>query len=337
LSEDFLLLDVEERREVYGAVAVELGVPGEILEKDVWICWALEVLFGDPDRLPMAFKGGTSLSKVFGAINRFSEDIDLTVAVPSADFGEGRIPTSRNRLDKLRDTLLGELAEYLRDHVTPRLATAASAVPGFPDDAVVMSAADTIDLAYPSCFPKQKCYLTERVKLEFGARNILEPSDRHMLRPYIAASLDAEIRLPMATVDVLSPERTFWEKATLAHDECGRGAWYRGAERISRHWYDLAVLADHPIGVGAIGNTALLVDVVRVKTAFFRRRTSNYDDCLSGGLRILPDADGLAALRQDYDAMIEAGMFSTAPPPFDAVVERLVRLEQTINSQRART
>lgn len=96
LAETFLHLDPHDRREVYAAAAAQLSYPDFVLEKDTWICWALDALFS-AGGYEMAFKGGTSLSKVFDAIRRFSEDIDLTVMVPSARFGEGEIPTSAER------------------------------------------------------------------------------------------------------------------------------------------------------------------------------------------------------------------------------------------------
>lgn len=334
LSEDFLHLPSEERKEVYDSLSSEIGLPPEILEKDVWICWALEVLFSDPAHLPMAFKGGTSLSKVYRAISRFSEDIDLTVAVPSADFSDGKLPTTRGKIDKLRAVLSGELADYLRGHVAPLLYTAVLAFPDAPVDVVLMEAdGETIVLDYPSCYEKSGGYLRERVKLEFGARNILEPNERHDLVPFLRPFLRAETALPTATVDVLSAKRTFWEKATLAHDACGRDEWRGGIERLSRHWYDLGILADHAIGTEALADRSLLADVVRIKTVFFKNSTSDYAACLTGGIRILPGPGGLVDLERDYNAMTNAGMFSEDPPTFELLVERLARLENEINRQ----
>lgn len=335
MPERFLLLDDRDRRDAYEATAQHFGLPGAVVEKDVWICWVLGVLFGEPepDRYPMVFKGGTSLSKVFGAIFRFSEDIDLTIGAAPASFAGGEIPDSRNQRDKLRSKVEGELQLHLDHSVEPLLAAALNEIAGSAPHSVEREGADVVWVEYPSCYAGEVDYIRERIKLEYGARNRIEPNERHTITPYLADVLDADVTLPTAQVDVLSPKRTFWEKATLAHDMCNRAEWDANAGRVSRHWYDLAMLADHDIGLDALADRELLADVVKVKDAFYRRKTSDYGACLSGGMRLLPDDEGIHALTVDYERMIEAGMFSTTPLPFDAIVERVALLEAAINAE----
>jgi hypothetical protein len=302
-----------------------------VLEKDVWICWALDVLFSEDDHLPMAFKGGTSLSKVYEVIDRFSEDIDVTVTVESVP----EIPASRNKRDELRERLEDKLKDHLENRVVPLLEDALTGYAEEPASCVLMPDAETIILDYPSCYVKQGAYIAERVKIEFGARNEITPNEPHAVVPYITEAFgdgDAPV-LPVAAVDVLSATRTFWEKATLAHDECNRGALDReSAERISRHWYDLAKLSESEIGARALSqDLGLLHDVVRVKTAYYKRRTSHYEDCVTGGMRLVPDSSGLDALRSDYQVMIDSEMFRGEPPSFDWVMDKVRILESTIN------
>jgi hypothetical protein len=125
--------------------------------------------------------------------------------------------------------------------------------------------------------------------------------------------------------------RTFWEKATLIHVECQRPELRLGSDRLSRHWYDLARLADHEIGRKALTDIVLLRDVLHIKETFYRSSISRYDLCLSGQLRLVPQAGLLEALRQDYQAMQNAQMFYGAVLSFAEVVERLTVLEQEIN------
>ena len=242
MSEEFLHLPAAERQEVYGKAAQETGMPTGILEKDVWICWILDVLFNDPGRAPLVFKGGTSLSKLFNAIDRFSEDIDLTVRFPAND--PNAVTWSRSKRDQLRDQLNAELRVYLESTIVPLLTDALAPFAEYPAELVSMPDAETVIVDYPSCYDGSGGYVAERVKLEFGCRNQLEPNQSHEVRPYITCVLaDVDVVVPSATVDALAPQRTFWEKATLAHDECNRDNWERhGAARISRHWYDLAKL-----------------------------------------------------------------------------------------------
>lgn len=148
------------------------------------------------------------------------------------------------------------------------------------------------------------------------------------------STLFSEIEFPQATIDVLSPQRTYWEKATLIHDECQRPADKprNGSARLSRHWYDLARLADHEIGRAAVQNVPLLQQVIDTKNRFYRYGFSNYGKCLAGQMQLVPDAAVLASLEEDYRAMESSGMFYGEPPTFDAIVDLLRTLELEINA-----
>jgi hypothetical protein len=113
-----------------------------------------------------------------------------------------------------------------------------------------------------------------------------------------------------------------------------RQRWHDG-DRFARHWYDLAMLADHEIGAAALTNRELLEDVVRIKNALWYRSNAQYDLCLDGKCRLVPHGNLLAGLQRDYDQMITSGMFSLAPPTFDEVIAKLHRLESRINHSRS--
>jgi len=286
-----------------------------------------------PNRKAMAFKGGTSLSKVFSAINRFSEDIDVTIdhrdLIPDID----PFDDSRSRNQRKRDA--SELQEAVRRYVVEVIA------PHFQDcldaqfvgqgiKASAVENGDELHVLYPSALDASNPYLKELVKLEFGGRNITDPKMEHEVKP-ILASLVPKVQFPVAMVDVLSGERTFWEKATLAHVECNKAS-VRGAERLSRHWYDLYVLADHSIGRSALQDRALLADVVKYKKVFYNSATANYDECLTGEFKLVPSEEGLASLRGDYEAMVSARMIYGPMPDFAEIVERLKSLTVEINA-----
>ena len=137
--------------------------------------------------------------------------------------------------------------------------------------------------------------------LEFGGRNVIDPNEQYEIAPDIAA-LTEGLDYPRAAVTVLSPELTFWEKATLVHVECHRRRLANSPERLSRHWFDLVCLAGHDVGRAALANRALLEDVVRHKSVFFHAGYAHYDHCLDGRLRLVPDDDQLGGLRSDYEA-----------------------------------
>jgi len=325
VADQLLHASQDDRRDVYIAAGGSLGIPAAIVEKDVWICWTLDVLFSNPDALPMAFKGGTSLSKAFSAIKRFSEDIDLTIGFEEL---ARELPASRKQRNLLGDRLRGRVADHVEHVVQPLVARALN--DEFSEGQVTILDGETLIVDYPSCFEKRGGYVFESVKVEFGGRNSIEPHEQHRLTTYVA-NLDFDVEVPVCVVDVLSPARTFWEKVTLAHAECGLSEWRHDGDRFARHWYDLAMLADHDIGERALKDRALLADVVRIKNAFWYRGSAQYEQCLVGECRLVPQNSMRDGLRRDYEAMIDAGMFSVSPPSFDEIIGRLYALEEEIN------
>lgn len=338
MAEPFLHLQAQEQSEIYRALAPQLARSPIVLEKDVWVCWVLQTLFTLPGQLPMVFKGGTSLSKVFGAIARFSEDVDITLDYRGLDdsfdpFAEG---VSRKRLKKFSETLKSFVRDHTHDVVVPHFRkTLTTEFPSIADDAVpakieVSDDGERMRVHYPSVLGEPEDYVGNSVLIEFGGRNITEPNERHEVRPDIAEHV-AELDFPRPTVSVLSPTRTFWEKATLIHVECQRDSFRTSAGRLSRHWYDLAILTDQVHGQTAVADLALLADVVKHKKVFYNASYANYDACLTGQFRLIPQESALAALRDDFQRMIDAGMFIGEPPAFSTIVDRLRALEAAIN------
>ena len=333
MAETFLLLSRDDRAELLNALASELGRAPAVLEKDVWVCWVLAELFKMPGALPMAFKGGTSLSKIFDAIHRFSEDVDITISYRSLEDTDP-FALTRSQQRKLSERLKENVDQHLRGTVVPQLSKALTAAFADPGANVERVDEETVRIVYPTAAGSSGGYISDSVKIEFGGRNSTEPQEKHTVTPYMADRIPS-LEFPVASACVLAPARTFWEKATLMHVECGRGDPAPSVQRKSRHWYDLAMLADGPIGKNAIGQRGLLEDVVKHKKVFFGSAKANYEACLNGGLRLVPDGPLLDALRLDYRAMREAGMFYQEPPPFDEIVARLRQLEASINAAAA--
>ena len=333
MAEPFLSLDARERADILRTVAANIGRSAVILEKDIWVCWVLQALFSMPDAHPMAFKGGTSLSKVYGIINRFSEDVDITLDYRA--FNDGFDPfaegASRNQTRLFSERLKARVASYIRDVVHPTLDAAAERLAADGrHDIHVGDDGETIRFAYPSAVEGLGGYVRSEVLLEFGGRNVIDPNERHTIIPDLAA-LIPNLAYPAATVTVLSPARTFWEKATLIHVECRRRRLADRPERLSRHWFDLMCLADHDVGRAALSDRTLLAEVVRHKKVFFHAGNANHDQCLDGRLRLVPDEDQLPALQSDYDAMRKARILSDEAPRFDALIKRTRILEADVN------
>ena len=334
-SERYFDLSLAEQAELLHGLAPVLGRRAEILEKDIWLCQVLGLLFSLPCRKPMAFKGGTSLSKVYQAVERFSEDIDVTVDYRSLVNDVPELATlGSNQRRRLSDQLKAALAQHVTGELVPALREAlAQALPRREIAIEVSEDAEKLWLYYPSAVENTDAYLRPSVLIEFGGRNATLPQDRLAIVPDVATHVP-ELAFPSAEVVVLSPMRTFWEKATLIHVECHRPQIRAGAERLSRHWYDLARLADHDVGRQAVPDTELLRDVLSIKETFYRSGHSHYDRCAAGGLRLVPEAALLGALRDDYQAMLAAQMFYGETLPFERIIERLAALEQQINQGR---
>lgn len=333
MPEAFLALEPAEQADVLNALAPRLGRAPTVLEKDIWVCWVLSMLFTMPERGELVFKGGTSLSKAYGIIERFSEDVDVTWDFrgyqPGFDpFAAG---VSKTRQKAFGAQLKARVSDFVKNRVAPRLREALT--PGTKGEGRVEADADgeSLRLYYPSVLAQASGYQLDHVLIEFGGRNVTDPSEEIVVRPDIAA-LVPDVVLPAVTVRVLSPSRTFWEKATLIHAACHRGNLRAGADRLSRHWYDLVKLAGTDYGSKALADRHLLADVVRHKDVFYPSSNTRYDLCLTGSLRLIPDPADLAGLEADYEGMVAAGMFYGKAVTFTELLDSLQALEASINS-----
>ncbi len=333
MAEPFLSLSARERADILRTMAARSGRSATILEKDIWVCWILQTLFSMPDPHPMAFKGGTSLSKVYRIIDRFSEDVDVTLDYRAFndDFDPFADEASRSQIRRFSQRLRDRVANYVRDGVAPFLSAATQRLPvDGPREIHIGHNGETIRFAYPAAVENRSDYVRSEVLLEFGGRNVIEPNEQHVIVPDMAA-LTPHLDYPAAAVTVLSPARTFWEKATLIHVECHRRRFAKHPERLSRHWFDLACLAAHDVGRAALSDRRLLEDVVRHKKVFFHASYANYDQCLDGRMRLVPEDDELPHLRSDYNAMRAAAIITDDAPGFDTLMGKVRDLEADAN------
>lgn len=330
MRDDFFKLPLEEQRAILTSASHKLGITANVVEKDIWLCWILGQLFSLPTQ--MSFKGGTSLSKVFNLIDRFSEDIDITIDyrnfIPLQDLEN----LSKSKLKKTSQELKGLLMSYVADVIGPFLKEQFEKdYPELNVDISISDDGEKCHIYYPTALSSFSNYLRDHILIEFGVRNTTEPCENHVISPLLATVVDDSLLIPKAKIDVLSPIRTFWEKATLIHVECHRGRIIDHPDRISRHWYDLAMLNDAWVGPKAIASLPILDDVIQHKTAFFNASYANYDKCKSGHFRLIPSEQEQEALVQDYKKMEEAGMFQKSPPDFSKIIEALQKLEDSIN------
>ncbi|HEV8071504.1 MAG TPA: nucleotidyl transferase AbiEii/AbiGii toxin family protein [Planctomycetaceae bacterium] len=327
----FLDLPVDERRLYFEQAALQRNVSAVLLEKDFWVCWLLGILFASEFADSLVFKGGTSLSKVFGVIDRFSEDIDLSLSPEFLHLPEAG--TSRNQANKWMTAAEAACSLSVQKQIAPTLDDAVGAVLGkerwfeFMTDPATNS--PVLLFHYPSAQPPGFGYLKRSVKLEFGSLTDQKPTGRHPVRPLAADVLPEAFSDWSCAVVALEVERSFWEKATILHTEYHRPAGRPTPDRFSRHYADTAALARHPASAAAIDQHDLRERVVAWKSQFFGSAWARYDLAKPGTFRLVPPAERLPALKRDYEAMRD--MYLSEPIAFEEVLAVLEAMEQRMN------
>jgi len=347
--DDFARRPAEDRRVFIEEAAARRDLTATIVEKDFWVCWTLRRLMRFPGLAGhVTFKGGTSLSKAHGIIQRFSEDIDLTIRRTAPLIGDVAPPMEQGITGKERErrtkALVQAAATYVADIAKPGLEAAIEEALGTkegwsieldPED----KAAQTLLFHYPRIAgyginygagyggDADDGYVKPRIKLEYGARGDPEPYEDRQISPYLAEEFPEEVPDAQTAVETLSVERTFWEKATILHALHHSGKIRPG---LSRHYYDLLMLANAGVDDRAIDRADLLAQVVENKSLMFPDAAASYDTAQLGTLRLLPTAKDQETLAADYAAMGE--MFMAPPPPFKELMAGLESQETKLNS-----
>jgi len=341
MAESWFSLSAADQREALEVAASEGGWPAYLLEKDIWVVWALQTLGADEQLLAsLTFKGGTSLSKAHGLIERFSEDVDLTLNIqhlwPEVDLSAAANPTQAQARRKVADR---KLKQWVQEIPLPLLQRAVAAA-GIPLDLSLKAAeADrrqppTIVLRYQPLIQApdgSAGYVRPTVLLEFGAHSTGEPHGPIPVACEAGRHLSM-LEFPIARPLVMDPKRTFLEKAAAIHVACRKGSWGSGeGERYSRHWYDLDRLASAGIAEAAMRDRELAMEVAQHKEDFWRKPPIDYFQALSGDLQLVPTGEGREALAADYAAMTNSGMLRGQAPAFSELMERMALLEQRCN------
>ena len=335
--ESILRLTPGQRSELYKGASQKLGIGEVILEKDFWVCWTLRELFALPGiGEHLIFKGGTSLSKVWRAIARFSEDIDVSLSRDWLGFNGDRNPehaTSGKKQRERIDDLAAACSEKIATEILPALRTRATTALGAKGWDIIVDPDDsqTLRFIYPSDVgaTTPDAYVRREVKIEFGARSDDWPAENKSVIPYVAELYPEALADAVAPLRVLSLERTFWEKATILHGEAHRDESKATPQRFSRHYADLAALAAHPSAAVALARDDIRARVVEHKRVFFAAAWAKYEIAVPGTFRLIPSDHRLAGLETDYRNMQE--MFFGRSTPWSAIVEQLRSLEARIN------
>ena len=322
-------LPVTQRMELFRQTAAQRGMTEQIVEKDFWVCWVLKQLFESPLKNRIIFKGGTSLSKVYGLIERFSEDIDLILNWTGNPLGNPMEEMSRNKRRKFNEELLAWGNKCIQDEIYPVVQSFCEGIctavleMGKTGDAI-------ISIRYPQSF-RTDSYLRPEIRLEIGALAAWDPHQSATIKPYAAEQYPRLFLEPEITVQVTSAVRTFWEKATILHAEAGRPESSSFRPRYSRHYYDMVMLARDPaVKSAAFADLSLLSRVVEFKQRFYAGSAwLAYEQAMPGSFRLLPPDYFKEALRIDYTNM--RNMIYGEYPSFEQILAELEELLAEIN------
>ncbi|MGL9623659.1 nucleotidyl transferase AbiEii/AbiGii toxin family protein [Bradyrhizobium sp. U531] len=334
MADAFLLLPVAERREALSVAADRSGRPAHLLEKDVWVVWALATLYGSALGEHLVFKGGTSLSKAYGVIRRFSEDVDLTYDIraiaPDLVDGNGEaLPKTRSEEKRWSSEVRKRLPEWVAGAAQPVIADALAAQALV---ATIRVEGEKLFIDYEATAAGSG-YVAPSVMLEFGARSTGEPASLRDIACE-ASGLVEGVVFPTARPRVMHAERTFWEKATAIHVFCLQER-LRG-DRFARHWHDVVRLDEAGLAKAAFADRELANAVARHKGMFFAEKAADrnpidYVAAVNGGLQLVPGGDASKALQEDYGRMVEDGLLLDDAEPFEALMARCADIAARAN------
>lgn len=336
----FLALPDDRKRAAYEQTSAQRNLPASYVEKDLWVCWVLSELFTHPDLAPhLTFRGGTSLSKAFGIIQRFSEDIDLAISrewlgiTPENDPAKAANPSQRRLLQQqLRHSARKKLEETIAPILQMALQSLALeegtwSLALSDDENALETARDPycLFLNYPCLTEVQTTdYIRSRVKIEFSARAEGTPEEEAQVASFVAEQYPAVFEQPSFSVTALSPERTFWEKCFIIHEENTASEERSLTPRLARHYYDLFCLLQN-------GNLApsdeLFKQVAKHRAIHFPRSWVNYKEMTPSQLQILPIEGKLQPWIKDYELM--KSMFYGSFPSFEEATEVIQTFSQT--------
>lgn len=337
----FLQISKARRLLAFQQVDQDMGLQAASVEKDFWVCWTLRELFSLPGiGEHLTFKGGTSLSKAWKYIQRFSEDIDLVVDKEVLGFGgdaaPDQAPSKKQRKARL-EALMDASRKWVQCILQQNLASRMTELLG-PNGWKLEVDPEIADgqcllFWYPSVFaPNQAGYVRPIVKIELGARSDDWPHEEKSIQPYVLEQFPTLSPEPACTVRVLAAERTFWEKACLLHEETFRPPDKPRNNRMARHYYDLWCLLQAGVGKRAFDNKELFLRVAEHRQIFFRYSWVDYSTHKPGTFRLVPPEAHLADWRSDYKEM-QGAMFFGDTPSFEEIITAAAAFEKAFNTQ----
>ncbi len=334
----FVLLSDKDKRAYFEVAAADLNVMPQLIEKDFWVCWILKILFSLPESGGhLTFKGGTSLSKCYDVIRRFSEDVDVSIERSFLSSEQAIEPKkqesnkeNQRRLERLQLACQAKISETIIPELKEEIG---SVLPDKKEWKVELDPNDALKQTVLFTFPhaltnSMESYVKAAVKIEFGSRADHWPVENMTVTPYVA-NVSGDVTIEGTLVRVLAAERTFWEKATILHMIYHYHEGKNVPPRMSRHYYDLFAMSDSPVYKKSLEKISLLKHVSDHKSLFFKANWAHYDEAKPGSLRLVPRNEQVSQLKTDYRQMQQ--MFFEDPPSFESILGKLKTAEEEIN------
>ncbi len=340
---EFIAMSEERRRLVCTQAGAQLNLPEISVEKDFWVCWTLRKLFELPEwGEHLTFKGGTSLSKCWNLIERFSEDIDIVVERNPLGFsGENAVEQapSKKQTGKRLKALKAACRQCISENIHPALTDVISSglretlewtLEPDPDE----PNGQALLFSYPTAFPeRQAAYLRRAVKIEMGARSDTDPAETIEIRPYISDVFPDLLLEPGTVVRAVMPTRTFWEKAMLLHEEIFRPETNKKRRKgMARHYYDLYRLILAGIGEQSTRDLDLFHRVAEHRRVFFHYTWFDYSTLDIGQIRLMPAEADRPAWKADYESM-QQEMFYGDVPTFEKILMVVGDFQTRLNAK----
>ncbi|WP_379090711.1 nucleotidyl transferase AbiEii/AbiGii toxin family protein [Pedobacter sp. UC225_65] len=330
----WIKLNKNQRLTMLEQTANEKGLPAFVIEKDWWVCIILKAIFQSKYADSIIFKGGTSLSKAYQLIDRFSEDIDLIIDRHLLGFDELK---SNAQIKKLRKASGGFIINEFREELIVQLGqlgiTADLYEIKYNDHVDDTSDPNTLEIYYQSLIPVSNAYIQQRVLLEMGARSLTEPSEQKPIVSFVDEQYkDLEFAEPPFTVQVVVPTRTFIEKVLLLHEEFAKPVDKIRTDRLTRHFYDLDKIKQSEYGDRAIADDELFETIVEHRKTVTPLRGLDYSNHKKGKLSILPPQEIIKKWEADYKVMQE-NMIVGASLGWEELLARIQTIQNDFNNE----
>lgn len=338
----------EERNLLFTRVSESTHIPLAMVEKDFWVCFVLARIFSDAElRDALRFKGGTSLSKGYGLIKRFSEDLDLILDKSLVLGDEDIFKSPYKKQREFSDVISEKTATYISTILKSKIENVLNDAVKVYTDAEYAEITPSynpgkidnksLHIVYPKS--ANDTYLRPDILLEIGIMSARTPCEDRNITSYVAQTFP-QLALESCNVPTVKPIRTFWDKATILHREFYRPATKYNKQtdseepnytpvRYSRHYHDLYQLGNSFVKDEALADRNLLADVVDRKDKLYHCPWAKYDECLTGKMHLLPNENNKSVIQEDYKAM--QNMIYGEVPSWDEIIKYLTELEKEIN------